>query len=105
MERETKTIETPGGHKVVLKTYLTQRETNSITKKESLKDISSINTANLPIGLAMEFTTEVMRAVVVSMDDKTEKVIENILDLPSAEAFVIQQASIEIFKAGFPTAK
>lgn len=38
MKRETRTFETPGGRTVVIKTYLTAREANSI-KEEMLKQM------------------------------------------------------------------
>lgn len=105
MDRATKEITTSGGHKVVLKTYLTQRETNDITKIDSLKDIDSNSVSNLPISIAMDFTNEVMKKAIVSMDDSADDLINRILELPASEASEIQTAVIAIFKLGFPQVK
>jgi hypothetical protein len=105
MERETKTIKTPGGHDVILKSYLTGRETKAITDKDSLKNIDTQSTANIPVGMALDFANEVVRATVISIDGKIENPLDIILDLPSIECNFIQQECIGIYNLGFPKVK
>lgn len=91
-ERETKTITTPSGHSVVLRTYLTGREVASI-KSELLKGMKmsvdpsggtpQIGDLTGEFILAQERKT--LEYLVVSVDGVTDNPIEALLDLPGPD--------------------
>lgn len=97
MERETIEIETPiGKHKIVLKTYLTGREQRAIeavflgsvdwdVQTQTVKSKFTVQTAQLA-------ENETIKQQVVSIDGKTENVLDLILDMRSEDfAFVKDQ--------------
>ncbi len=70
-DRETKEFTSPGGHKVVLKTYLTAREFTPIVDDKDLTN--SAKTQRFAV------------ASIVSLDGETEGIGDKLLDLPLAE--------------------
>jgi len=70
-ERPTKEFTTPGGLKVVIKTYLTAREAMPVIDGKTLTD--------------MERSQKLAAAAIVSIDGATEGVDEKLLDLPVQE--------------------
>ena len=58
MTRETKTIATKGGHKVVIKSYLTYAEMEPTLEKEGLSNIKK--------------SSELLKVALISVDDQTE---------------------------------
>jgi len=91
MDRETKIVTSPSGHKVELKTYITGRELeaienvlyngiktsaiidNELNKKASVK----LDTENFLI----EQTHKTIEMVIVSIDEQKENIVERTLDL------------------------
>jgi hypothetical protein len=85
MERATKEITTPNGHKLVLKEYITAREFLPIAKSAPEKPT---NAENIERGLSM------IDLAVVSVDGVTEKVSEIIQDLPVEDfTFITQEVA------------
>lgn len=88
MPRETKEITTTGGHKVVINTYLTGRESNEakavifqgISVEAGASEKPKVPLSNMPI-----YERKVLEMLVVSFDGSTEKVVDQIENLPSAE--------------------
>jgi hypothetical protein len=70
-ERQTKQFETPGGRKLVIKTYLTAREVMPVTDEKNLKQ--------------SEKTQKLAEAGIVSIDGSTENIGDTLLDLPLSE--------------------
>lgn len=110
MERETKTITTPNGHSVVLKSYLTGREANQI--KEILFSSVKINMADLengkpemkelPANIVLEQEKKRIEILVVSLDGKSENITDNILDLPAIDYNFISTEASKIEKGLTP---
>jgi len=76
MERPTTELMTPGAHKIVVKTYVTARE--------SLPALGDENKS------AVDKTNALAAAVIVSIDGISENVKELLLDLPLPDyAFVL----------------
>jgi len=67
--RETKEIATSGGHKVVLKTYLTIGEVNDALRI-IFKDRAA--SAEVPLAVGIERNVQLVLAAVVSLDDSTD---------------------------------
>jgi len=93
VDRETKEITTPGGHKVVLKTYLTGRETNELKSvmysalKMNMDDAQSGKVAvnDVPGTFIVEQERKALEILLVSLDGDATGPIDRLLDLPSAE--------------------
>lgn len=95
MDRETKKIEVrggilQGGHTFQVKTYATAREANTIrqayftgTKIEVVGEQPKISEFNP--GIQFEVQKEMIGQLVVSMDGKTEGIIDRCLELPTEE--------------------
>lgn len=91
-KRETKEFTTTGGHVLVYKTYVTGRESNEI-QKIILQDMKlEIGEAKLSpfIGQVSaahftELNNKTIEILVVSLDGKTEALLDKILDLPNQE--------------------
>jgi hypothetical protein len=92
-ERETKEIATPGGHKVVLRTYLTGREANELKSvmfsalKMNMEDAQSgkVNVSDVPGTFLVEQEHKALGFLVVSVDGDTTAPVDKLLDLPAAE--------------------
>jgi hypothetical protein len=93
MERETKTITTPGGHQVVLRTYLTGREANEIKAamyaalKMNLEDAQAgkVSVSDVPGTFIAEQEQKALGYLLVSIDGDASAPVEKLLDLPAAE--------------------
>lgn len=91
--RETRSFTTPGGHAIVLNSYLTGRESNVIKQvlyddlKMNMQDAQNGNVAmeNLPSSFVVKQEEKAIELVIVSLDNSTENVVERILDLPLDE--------------------
>jgi len=94
MERDTQTIEVGtagrGGHRFVIKSYATAREANAIqqayfkgTKLEVVGDQPKISEFNP--GVQFDVQQEMIRQLVVSMDESPEGIVERCLELPNDE--------------------
>lgn len=87
MERETTTIEIKD-KRFAVKTYATAREVNAIqqtyfkgAKVEMVGEVSKVSDFNP--GIQFEVEQEMIRQMVVSVNDKSDNVLDTILDLPS----------------------
>ena len=98
--RETRTINTPSGKVLVLKTYLTARERNAfraIFIKNAEYNVDQATAAMSVTKIAGEATEEAERKIieiaVVSYDGKTEGLADMLLDgLPAEYDFVSSEA-------------
>lgn len=89
-ERETKEFTTPGGLKLVVKTYLTGREVNDVLRKlfgarEVSAQADGSAATKLPISAGIDRNIFLIEAAVVSFDGSAENIIDRIQDLPSKE--------------------
>lgn len=102
-ERPTKEITTSGGHKVVLKEWITGREDRELVSI-LLRDIEMTQRgkeqefAGFKVGIAEEAENKAIELVVISVDGKTENIVDAVLDLPSADYDKIKAAINEITK-------
>jgi len=89
MERETKEFTTPGGRKLVVKTYLTAREVNNALKaifgSQEVSTQDGVTQTKLPMVVGIERNIRLVEAAVVSLEGSTENLAERLQDLPSAE--------------------
>jgi hypothetical protein len=104
MSRETKSFKTPAGHEVVHYTYATGREA---------REMEAIILNSVRVDVKMDGTPSVkefdststqrseeamLKNLVVSIDGKTDNVLDTILDLPEDECeFIIKQVN-EVIK-------
>ena len=101
MERETKTIQTPSGASIKIKTYITGRESEQIDsilyKAMNLSAIAGRNTqeANLNLNngsFLTEQTHKTIEIMVVSIDENTENILDTILDMKQKDfLFIIEE--------------
>jgi hypothetical protein len=93
MERETKTITTPGGRTVVLRSYLTGREENELKGilyadlKMNADDLQSgkMSITDIPASFVVKQEEKAIELLVVSVDGKSENAAQAVLDLPSSD--------------------
>jgi hypothetical protein len=93
MDRETKEFTTPAGNKVVLRTYLTGKESNELKAimyadlKIDATDASSgkVALADIPAGFMISQEKKLMGFLVVSVNGETNAPVEKLEDLPEAE--------------------
>jgi hypothetical protein len=91
--RETREFVTPGGHKVVLNSYLTGREAQTLKSimfsslKVNMDDAQSgkVGIGEMPSGFLVEQEKHALAFLIVSVDGDITTPIEKLLDLPSAE--------------------
>jgi hypothetical protein len=92
-ERETRELTTPGGHKVVLRTYLTGREANDLKSvmygalKMNMEDAQSgkVNVSDVPGTFLVEQERKALGFLLVSIDGNSTTPLEALLDLPASE--------------------
>lgn len=95
--REQKTVQTPGGHEVVLNAYLTGRETREISSvinsHMKMGFEGELVPGERPMTVVRDFTGEfiaeqerkVLDFLIVSVNGSTENPVEKLLDLPAAD--------------------
>src|SRR5579884_104667 len=91
--RETKELLTPGGHKVVIHTYLTGREksaidgaiTSALKLTPSLNPAEKAKASEVSGAFYAEVEQKMMQYMVVSVDGETTSPLDTLLDLPSPE--------------------
>ena len=98
--RETKELTTPGGRKVVTKTYLTGREVDGVLK-ELLKDREAGDKPTLPMLVGLERNNKLIEAAVVSFDGSAENIFERIQDLPASEKTFLLKEVQELANGNF----
>ena len=105
-EKNTITVETPGGHTVELKKEMTGRDYRELSDTW-MKDVIVEGTANDPKNMkatGMKGTVEnearqkAFELMVVSLDGSTENIVDRIYDLPLSEYDVIVEAVDKITK-------
>lgn len=91
MERETKTFKTTSGKTTfVLNTYATGREIRNIDGKYASAMKLSLNNGepsmnNIDMSVAYEAENEMIKALVVSVNDSKENILDTVLDLHQTE--------------------
>lgn len=108
MERQTKELETTSGKKVVIKAYLTARETQAI----NLSVLGNIQTEAgehakiaLPASAGVTWENEIMKKSVESYDGGTDNPVEKLLDLPNEEYTDIKNKILDVLKVNLKRAK
>lgn len=108
MEREKKSFNTPSGKEVIVRTYITGREANTI-KAEMLKnmklDLAGNRSGEVSGDVLIEQEKKLLNILVISIDGKTENVIEMILDLPNSDYQSIIKELNEIYTGNLTPAK
>ena len=96
--REEKVLETPvSKQKVIIKAWLTgreKREINSVLFAETSFSTEQLKNPDIAINsnLINKMQDKLLETVVISVDDKTDKVVETILDMRSQDFdFVISE--------------
>jgi hypothetical protein len=92
-ERETREFKTPGGHTVVLRTYVTGREAAELKAvmfsavKMNIDDAreGKVNISDVPGSFLVEQERRALQFLLVSVDGDSTDPINKLLDLPSAE--------------------
>lgn len=92
-ERETREFQTPGGHIVVLRSYLTGREANELKAvmfsalKMNMEDAQSgkVNVSDVPGSFLVEQERKALGFLVVSVDGETNAPVDKLLDFPATE--------------------
>ena len=92
-ERETKEFITPGGRKIILRTYLTGRESNELKSvmfsalKMNMEDAQSgkVNVSDVPGTFLVEQERKALDILIVSIDGDTASPVDKLLDLPASE--------------------
>ena len=91
MERETKTIDTKSGHKIVVKSYLTYAEVEPILEKEGISNIKK--------------SSELLKVAVISVDGVAENAYETIRKLPFGDYSEVSQEIAKLIGGDFTQAK
>lgn len=100
-ERTTKTITTTGGHKVVIKDFITGREKREITNiylrdMEMKQKGGESELSGLKGTVASEAEDKAIELIVVSVNDSEKKVLEKVLNLPSEDYDEVVEAINEV---------
>ncbi len=90
MERETKTIKTPNGHTIIIKSYATGREVRNIESKYYQKSKLELvggqpKITDMDLSAQFEVEQEMIRLLVDSIDGSTDDVTNKVLDLRSQD--------------------
>ena len=102
MDRETKEITTSGGHKIVLKTYLTAGESRTVNAAifEGAKFRFEDGTARMEEGISGMVMNSMQDALilslVVSLNGTADNLVERCLDLPERDFEELDKALREI---------
>jgi len=107
-DRETKEIVTPGGHKVMLRTYLTGREANELKAvmysafKMNMDDAQSgkVGMEKVSGEFMIEQEQKAIGLLLVSLDENTEDALNRLLDLPQTDYDAVK---MEVEKITNPT--
>jgi hypothetical protein len=91
--RETREFDTPGGHKVILRTYLTGKESNELKAimyadlKIDASDAASgkVSLAEMPAEFMLKQEQKAMEFLVVSVDDNPDGALANLENLPEVD--------------------
>jgi len=101
MDRETTIIETPNGHKVELKTYITGREKRYI-ESAFFRDIEMTQTGGeqsikgLKGAAIEEAQNKTIETVVVAVDEAKDNIVDRVLDLQQEDFDAVIEAINDI---------
>lgn len=104
MERETKTITTPSGHTVVHYSYATGREARIIEGKYmnmvkvGMKPDGTPEFKELNTNASFEAEQELLRLLVISVNDSKENVVDTLLDMKQEDYEFVVSAVNEVTK-------
>jgi len=103
MERQTKEITTPGGHKLIVKEYLTAREVNGVLQELFKSREVSADEKNPKLSLLMgiERNIKLIENAVVSLDDSSENLPERLQDLPATDYAAILKEVQKLAEGNF----
>jgi hypothetical protein len=104
MDRTTKEITTPGGHKVLIKEYLTAREVNGVLKQLFQDQSMSAEKGTAPkvsLLVGIERNIKLVEAAVVSLDSSTENLSDRLQDLPASEYTAILNQVKDLAEGNF----
>ena len=109
-ERETKEVTTPGGHTIVLRTYLTGREANELKAvmygafKMNMDDAQSgkVGMEKVSGEFMIEQEQKAIGILLVSLDGTTEDTLNRLLDLPQTDYDAVKE---EVEKITNPTSQ
>ena len=120
-QRETREIKTPHGHSVLIKTYLTGREANEfrrvVFEKTKFKMVDDPLTdpaenkkkveseMDMDGSIIIDQQLAAMAVCVLSLDNKTENLVELLQDLPSDDFDEVDKACAELTKGIFQKVK
>jgi hypothetical protein len=95
MEREQKEIVTPGGHKVVVKTYLTAKEVNGALKQILSSTEVPEGKAKLSAIVGIERNEKLVEAAVISLDYSAEDLSTRLGELPITDwQYILKEAGV-----------
>ncbi len=103
MERETKTLVTPLGKQLVLKTYLTTRESRKLREGFIKNTKTTYDERGVPhyevmdtVGLIDGGEDRAFEAAIVSYDGSTDNIVDRLLDAPKNEFSFVKNAVDEV---------
>lgn len=109
-ERETKTLKTPSGKELALKTYLTARERKQVKEalfsqmKGGTNPDGQFEISELPASVMIQAEEATLKAVIVSYDGSAENILDRLLDSKTDEYdFVLSE--VNKVAEGFLSAK
>jgi hypothetical protein len=110
MERETKLVEISGGHKLVLKTYMTARESNQVQSAYMLHatldpETQKLDTSKITVESMQDATKALIENMVVSFDGITENVYDTLLDQRIETFNAVREECMKAQEGGFTSAK
>ena len=86
---DTKTIKTPNGHKVVIKSFVSKRDQRKIMSVmndvELTVSTDGSTTPNIKFEKASELENATIESLVVSVDGKIENILDTILDMKTED--------------------
>lgn len=108
MNRETKELSTLSGKKVVIYSYLSAREMQTVNAAvigDQKTDGADGARVALPIAAGLVWEKKILEAAITSFDGKTEKPVEAILDLPNEEYTDLKDKVYTLLKINLKRAK
>jgi hypothetical protein len=111
MERDTKTIETKLGNKIIIKSYLIAKEANALKEFAGEKLTISADAGETKQTFSaggkyiLEYERKELETVVISVNDKTENIYGELESLRLEEYAEVLKAVQDITKEVFPQVK
>ena len=107
MERETKTVTTPEGKELVVKTYLTAKERNSYLEELAKNGIRSNADQNDPstVFATIKSAKKLIEVAVASYDGNKDNIADRLEEAKSSEYDFVIKTAAEIATGNFQQAK